>query len=169
MTQRAPLIKIGKFGRPQGVKGQVRIWTDNPDSETLCAGLKLHVGSEQFEIVEVKKQDRFFVATIAGFDDRNQAATLTNQEISVHRDDLPEPDTDEFYQIDLIGLPVEDAEGVVLGVVDGFLDDVDTDVLVVKRDSGILLVPMIGRIIHQLKPEHPVVIAPLEEWASEDE
>lgn len=163
-------VKIGKLGKPHGVRGELRLWTDNPDSETPRKGLTLHCGAEQFLIISCKRADKFFIVRLEGIDDRNQAATLTNQEVEVDREDLPAPTEDEFYQIDLLGLPVEDRDGKSLGVVDGFLDDVDTDVMVVRSESSSdkLLVPLVGHVVEVFKPGHPIVIAPLNEWGSEE-
>ena len=52
-----------------------------------------------------------------GVADRNAAEALKGTELFVDRAALPQPDEDEFYHADLIGLEARDSEGRVLGKV----------------------------------------------------
>ena len=67
--------------------------------------------------VEGRRHGKGLVARIVGCEDREQAAVLVGQNISVSRDQLPPPGEDEFYWVDLEGLAVETLEGVPLGKV----------------------------------------------------
>ena len=49
--------------------------------------------------------------------DRSAAETLTNTRLYVDRAQLPEPEEDEFYLADLIGLAALDAAGARLGTI----------------------------------------------------
>ena len=49
--------------------------------------------------------------------DRAAAETLTNTRLYIERAQLPEPEEDEFYLADLVGLTAVDAAGAVLGTV----------------------------------------------------
>ncbi len=74
--------------------------------------------------------------------DRGAAAKLTNVRLYVDRAQLPEPEDDEFYLADLIGLDVFDAEGARFGAVSAVHDYGAGASLEVERASGPpLLVP----------------------------
>ena len=55
------------------------------------------------------------VARLEGIEDRDRAAALTGAVIEVDRAELPPTGEREYYQADLIGLPVRNLEGVELG------------------------------------------------------
>ena len=62
------------------------------------------------------------VARLEGIEDRDRAAALTGAVIEVDREQLPPTGEREYYQADLIGLPVRNLEGVQLGKVSYFLE-----------------------------------------------
>ncbi len=82
------------------------------------------------------------VARFAGIDDRETAAALVGQDLSVDRDRLPETAEDEYYWADLTGLEVVNREGIVLGRVHNLLSTGANDVLVVRGDRE-RLVPFV--------------------------
>ncbi|MEL6873252.1 MAG: ribosome maturation factor RimM, partial [Pseudomonadota bacterium] len=69
----------------------------------------------QFDITIRGATKKGLIARVAGIDDRNAAETLRGTELYVARELLPEPDDDEVYHADLIGLRVVDTSGKILG------------------------------------------------------
>lgn len=67
---------------------------------------------------------------------REQAEALRGLKLHVPRDSLPEPDEDEFYLADLIGLTVETAAGEVLGIVRAVQDFGAGDLLEIAPAHG---------------------------------
>ena len=57
------------------------------------------------------------VARLKGVADRDAAEALKNLRLYVARERLPQPDDDEFYYADLIGLAAETADGAAFGMV----------------------------------------------------
>jgi 16S rRNA processing protein RimM len=54
---------------------------------------------------------------------------------------LPEPDADEFYHADLIGLAVQDLDGETLGRVKAVQDFGAGDLLEVAGEAGVIFIP----------------------------
>jgi 16S rRNA processing protein RimM len=110
-------ILMGVIGRPHGVRGLVRVtsYADDltgyrPLSDDKGRGFVLRWrGDGIAEIAELVGGDEVKVA------DRTAAETLINVRLYVDRAQLPEPDKDEFYLADLIGLVVFDTGGAQLG------------------------------------------------------
>jgi 16S rRNA processing protein RimM len=75
------------------------------------------------------------VIAFEGIGDRNQAEALKGTELFVDRAALPQPEEEEFYHADLIGLEVRDSEGRVLGKVIGLHNFGASDVLEFSRAS----------------------------------
>jgi 16S rRNA processing protein RimM len=74
------------------------------------------------------------VARLEGIEDRDRAAALTGAVIEVEREQLPPTGEREYYQADLIGLPVRNLEGVELGKVSYFLETPTGPMMVVQGE-----------------------------------
>jgi 16S rRNA processing protein RimM len=115
-------ILLGVIGRPHGVRGLVRVTSHTADPATLTAygplsddkGRRFLLRWRGAGVAEVEAQVGGAAVKIA---DRTAAEKLTNTRLYVDRAQLPEPDADEFYLADLIGMAATDAAGGVLGKV----------------------------------------------------
>jgi 16S rRNA processing protein RimM len=74
------------------------------------------------------------VAQIDGIVDRDQALTLMGWDVYISHEQLPAPDEGEYYWIDLIGLDVENLEGIQLGKVGSLFETGANDVLLIKGE-----------------------------------
>lgn len=172
-------ITIGKFGRPHGREGKVRLWLYNDDTELVYPGSTVAIeredGLEEVTFTSVQERDRFVIVGLEGYDYRDRAEELTHLEISVDRDELPPPEEGEYYSSDLIGFDVEmpvDGELTRIGELQGFLDNVDTDVMVITgpRIKNRWLVAFIAETVAEVDVEgERLVLHPPEQWAHEDQ
>lgn len=117
-------ILLGVIGRPHGVRGQVRV-TSYADDLTAygplgdAKGRRFVLrwrGEGVAEIAELVGGTEVKVA------DRGAAETLINTPLYVDRVQLPEPEADEFYLADLIGLVAFGVDGARLGAVSAVHD-----------------------------------------------
>ena len=137
-------ILMGVIGRPHGVRGLVRV-TSYADDLTAYGPLSDAQGRRFVlrgrgegvaEIAEVVGGAEIKVA------DRAAAEKLTNTRLYVDRAQLPEPEDDEFYLADLIGLAAVDVDGMVLGTVGAVHDyGAGASLEVVCEEGPPLLVP----------------------------
>jgi 16S rRNA processing protein RimM len=86
-------------------------------------------------IAEGQPHSDRIVARLEGIEDRDRAAALTGAIIEVDRAELPPTGEREYYQADLIGLPVRNLEGVELGKVDYFVESPTGPMMIVKGAS----------------------------------
>ena len=172
-------VEVGKFGRAHGVKGEVRVFTEEPDWELFDPGTTLYVegGMGDRRAVTIEKwriADKFVIAKFASIDDRNEAQKLSNRMLTVPEEELPDLGGDEYYHFDLEGREVqlrsEDEEPRRIGTVSGIFETGANDVLVVDLEAGDeLYVPMFEGAVEPIAPDDEVVyLRPLEEWAPED-
>jgi 16S rRNA processing protein RimM len=110
-------ILLGVIGRPHGVRGQVRV-TSYADDITAYGVLSDDKGRSF--VLRMRGEGVAEIAEVVGgvetkVADRTVAEKLVNTRLYVERTQLPEPETDEFYLADLIGLAAVDAEGAALG------------------------------------------------------
>jgi 16S rRNA processing protein RimM len=105
------------------------------------------------------------VVRFEGIGDRNQAEALNGLDLSVPRDRLSEPEPDEFYHADLIGLDAVTPAGAPLGIIVAVPNYGAGDLLEIAPAKGpTLLVPftrvavpevdlVAGRVIVSPPPE----------------
>jgi 16S rRNA processing protein RimM len=142
-------IVVGKVGAPYGVRGWVKIhsFTD-PIGNLFTYPLLLEArGTNQdwqtVEIEQFKAHGDGYVAKLVSIDDRDQAALLTNAQLAVGRDVLPEIEEDEFYWADLFGVEVINQDNINLGkIVDVFATGAN-DVIVVQSKEREHLIPYV--------------------------
>jgi len=136
-------IDVGEISGVFGLKGWVKIFSfTNPRENILTySPLVLTKGgdSRSVEFVEGQRQGKTVVAHIKGVNTREDAEALLGSKISVDRSQLPEPDENEYYWTDLVGLKVLTTEGLDLGLVDHLLETGANDVLVVIGDRERLI------------------------------
>ena len=116
-------ILLGTIGSPHGVKGAVRIRTFTAEPTAIAEyGVLADKRGRTFEITDCRLDKAGIVAHIKGVDDRNAAESLKGTDLYVDRAVLPDPDDDEFYHSDLIGLVVSDRAGEIIGTVKAVFD-----------------------------------------------
>lgn len=120
-------ILMGVVGKPHGVRGLVHVHSYAAVPADLARYGVLTDESGAAWTLRWRGQGIAELVDASGgvMKDRDQAAKLANRRLYVERDRLPEPDEDEFYLADLIGLAAierttsgERALGTVLAVHD---------------------------------------------------
>ena len=113
------LILVGQVGGAFGVRGEIRITAFTADPLTLVgySPLLKADGSIALTLTGARPDKKGIVARAREITTKEQADALRGLKLHVPRDRLPEPDEDEFYLSDLIGLEVRDVSSAVLGKV----------------------------------------------------
>jgi 16S rRNA processing protein RimM len=132
-------IELGRVGAPWGVKGWVHVdsYTDPPDGILEYREWVLRLGSGERisrRLLDGRPHSDRLVARLEGIEDRDRAAALTGAVIEVDRAALPPTSEREYYQADLIGLPVRNLEDAELGKVGYFVDTPTGPMMVVQGE-----------------------------------
>lgn len=132
------LIFVAQVGAAHGVRGEVKVTTFTADPMALAnyKTLMRQDGSPALTIASARPTKGGIVARLKGVDDRNAAEALRGLKLYISRDSLPEPDEDEFYLADLIGLAVETTAGEPLGKVKTVQDFGAGDLLEIQPKAG---------------------------------
>ena len=113
------LILVGRVAGAFGVRGEVRItaYTEAPQALARYGGLLGEDGAAALTIVSGRPQKGALIARVREVETREAAEALKGLALYIPRDALPEPEADEFYLADLIGLEARNAAGAVIGQV----------------------------------------------------
>lgn len=132
------LILVGRVAGAFGVKGEVRITSYTADPQALIGyrDLKREDGSPGLTLMSGRVAKGAVVARAKEIETREQAEALRGLKLYIPRDILPEPDEDEFYVTDLIGLSVESPEGEPLGRIKDVRDFGAGDLLEIQPPDG---------------------------------
>jgi len=145
------MVVVGRFGPPFGIKGWLNVisYTDPPTN--LVDYLPWYVERDgtwsRVDVDAVRPHRNGFIAQIGGIDDRDLALAYAGRPIGIQDSALPEIEEGEFYWKDLIGLSVEDRDGIVLGEVAGFIETGANDVLVVRSSERETLIPFVDQYV----------------------
>ena len=148
MTQ----LQVGRIGRAHGIRGEVTVTplTDDPAAR-FAVGNALVTDSASRPVLTVSGARQSGPVQVVGFEgiiDRNTAELLRGIGLFVDAGSLPEPDDDEFYDHQLVGLAVHHSNGDLLGAVVDVMHPPAAPVLVVKRpDDSEELVPFVKAIV----------------------
>jgi len=128
------MICIAAVAGAFGVKGEVKIkpFTENP-KDCLSYGPFMDAqGKIILTPVRSRKAKKFLAVVCREVKTREQAEAMKSTKLYVPRDQLPEPEEDEFYYSDLIGLTVELLDGTPKGKVKAVLNFGGGDLLEIK-------------------------------------
>ncbi len=133
------LVLVGRFGRPHGIKGELRLqsFTQAPLAIAEYGPLSSGDGTRAFTLEWVRPQGEMLVVRVKGVASREAAEALTNLELYVPRARLPLADgEDEFLAADLVGCTVADPSGAVLGTVSDVANYGAGDLLDIRCPDG---------------------------------
>lgn len=149
-------FEIGQIVNTSGLKGIVKanLYTDDITKIEEFKKVLIEKKKEliEYEIEEVRYHKNQALIKFKGIDSIEQAETLRNCIIKIHRSSEKELPEDTFYIVDLIGLDVYTDENEKLGVVkDVFsVPSGSHDIYVVQTNEKDILLPAIGDVIKDI-------------------
>ncbi|MEK9673237.1 MAG: ribosome maturation factor RimM [Rhodospirillaceae bacterium] len=144
-----PLVCLGVITGPRGLKGDLRIksFTQDPRAIADYGELTDEAGERRFRLTITGEAKGVLVGRVDGVTDRTGAEKLKGARLYVDRGRLPEPDEDEYYHSDLIGLRAETPEGD-LGTVKQVFEFGAGDVLEISGGGhGTVMVPFTKAVV----------------------
>jgi 16S rRNA processing protein RimM len=156
------LVNIGKISGVFGVKGWVKVFSFTGNRENILnySPWIVKKGDEirQVDIIDGMLQGKAIVARLDGIDDRQQAACLMGWDIFITPEQLPTTAPGEYYWSDLIGLKVENLQGIFLGVIDSLLETGANDVIIVQGERERAIPFLQGRTIIKIDLDAEIMI-----------
>lgn len=168
MTDQNELIPVGKISGTHGIKGHLKVFSYSGNIDSLQhSGTVFLKGKndllQEFSVTRVASHGGGFILSLDSFNDINQVLPLVGSELCLKRSQLPEPEENEYYWRDLIGLAVVTDLGVELGRIVDIFETGSSDIYVVRNDDKEYLIPAIADVISKVDISGNImVITPLD-------
>lgn len=138
-------VAVGSLAGAFGVQGEVRLksWCADPAAIADYVPLTTETGLVLQQIVLTGQFSGGFTARVDAIRSKEEADALKGVTLYAERARLPSLPDDEYYHADLIGLPVYDTGGVLLGTVKAVLNHGAGDLLEIHGGTlpGPVLLP----------------------------
>lgn len=157
-------VVIGRIGKAHGIRGEVtvEIRTDEPEIRFVEGARLFCDETTRVLVIEtVRPHGGGLLIGFEGIADRTVAEALRGILLEAERDRNDQPaDSDEFYDVDLVGLEVRDEAGVTLGVVDEVVHLPSQDLLSIRGvDDRMWLLPFVAELVPSVDIGAGVIIA----------
>lgn len=168
MTDQDELIAVGKITGTHGIKGMLKLYSYSGNLDTLkksdIVTLKSPAGQlQEMHLETAAHHGGKFILHFSGYDNIDQAVPLVGNEVCLLRSQLPEPDEDEYYWCDLMGLEVVTIDGDNIGVITDIFETGSSDIYVVRGSGKEFLIPAIASVITSVDiSSGKMVITPME-------
>ncbi len=132
-------VCLGKIVGVHGIKGEVKVKSYTVVDKDIAnyGTLEDKTETKHFNLKVTGHSKDLLRVKISGVEDRTQAETLIGTELYAARGVLPEiKEEEEYYEADLIGLKVLNAEKKEVAKVTGFYNFGAGDILEIKLQSG---------------------------------
>jgi 16S rRNA processing protein RimM len=160
-------IQAGRIGKPQGLKGEVRVVLFSGMSDVLRDGRKIVLQNSdseyrEFFVQTCRWQGKHLVARLEGVTNRDDSELLNGYDIWISKSELPALAANQHYLFEYEGLTVVTDTGLELGVVQNVFATGANDVLVVAGQGREYLIPIIEDVLVEVDTTAgKIVISPL--------
>jgi 16S rRNA processing protein RimM len=158
------LILVGRCGRPHGVRGDVKVYPETDDPESLRSLERLFIGASPAEARAYRVSNVRYrpigggvelLVKLDGFDSREAADAVKGHAVYLPEEELPPVEGEAHFLHDLVGLAVyEEGRDEPVGTVRDVLRGVAQDLLVVAREGRPdALVPDVDEFVSEVDLE----------------
>lgn len=165
-------ICLGAVVGVHGIRGELKVkaFTEDERNLTKYGAVRNETGDREFELKIVGRSKELLRVKVKGVEDRNTAETLIGTGFYIERSRLPEPEEEEFYHADLIGLEARNADGEKIGVVNALYNFGAGDLIELKTSGGSLeMLPFTKQYVPIVDIKNGFIIVEMMQFAPDDE
>jgi 16S rRNA processing protein RimM len=159
-------VRIATVARAHGLRGQIVVDIDPTMTELVTPGLEVRLDKApglrcDSKITGARASGRRMVWSLAAVADRSAAEAWAGAEVLVARAALPSTSDDEYFDFELVGAEVLDADGTPLGTIREIVATGANDVLIAYGPRGEILIPATRRAVIRIdRDERRVIVDP---------
>ena len=156
-------VLIGAFAKTRGVAGHIYVHLYHAEPETFLGYKSVLVNMNgrrvPLTVVESEIIGGRVVTRIEGYDTPELSAQLTNREIYIDLEQLPDLPRGRNYVKDLVGCTVVDTGGTERGLIMDVLNYPANDVFVIRTSSGAdILFPAVDVFVERVDTSSKIVV-----------
>ena len=156
-------FEVGQIVNTFGIKGFVKVNPLTDDAERFEELESVFVVKNkeliEMKIEEIKYHKNMVLIKFKGIEDINMAEKYKGCYIKIKRENAKKLPEDTYFIADLIGLPVYDESGKLLGKVDDIYNNKNHDIYVVKDELGKqILLPSTKEVIKQVDIDNERIV-----------
>lgn len=142
-------LTVGLIVKPQGIRGEVKVKPYTDGAESFRGLKRVFIDGEEVKILSVRfGADAVFLG-LKGVPDRNAAELLRGKELTIPREEAPDPGEGRYYIADLLGCEVFSDAGARLGLLTD-IRHAATDIYTVDMDGKEVLFPAVKGVITEI-------------------
>jgi 16S rRNA processing protein RimM len=135
------LIAVGRIIRPHGIRGELKVYplTTIPDRFLGIGDVLIEYPDgniQQHHVQHARYASDCVIVQLDAVNTRNDAETMSGAYISVPRSQVPLLAEGSYYVFDLIGMRVDDEQGIEAGKIVDIEMFPANDVLVIRKTGG---------------------------------
>jgi 16S rRNA processing protein RimM len=144
---------VGYVRAPWGIRGDVLVdaLTDFP--QRFQPGATFLTNAGEYTVQRARPHKGAIAIQFQHIDTRNQAEALRGLLLEIPEAEISPLAEGQYYQFQIVGIDVVDAQGNALGRIEEVLQTGANDVYVVRNDEGELLVPAIDSVVRHVDIE----------------
>jgi len=152
-------IKLGKITAPQGIKGEVRVYSYTDELTRFSEIEAVLLDGQKRKIQNARYMKNMAVLKLEGVDDRNMAESLRNKELLLAKEDLWEQPEDTYFIDDLVGCDVVSEDGDSVGTLKNIISRPAQDLYEIERaDGSTFLLPAVKEFIKNVDLDNKTII-----------
>ena len=146
MTDR---VCVGVVVGAHGIKGAVRVksFTEDPADLVGFGPVEDEAGRHKYQLTMLGESKGLILVRMAGVADRNAAEALKGVKLWVPKAALPQPEEEEYFYSDLIGMRAERADGAEMGRVKGVFDFGGGVIIEIEGPGGAVMLPFTRAVV----------------------
>lgn len=137
---------VGEVLKPQGIRGELKIKPFTDSADDFRSFKRVFLGGEEFKVLSVRTGDGAVYLGLRGVPDRNAAELLRGRQVTIPREEAPEPEEGRYYIADLLGSEIVTEEGKVLGTLTN-IRQAATDIYTLTADGKEILFPAVKGVV----------------------
>lgn len=126
---------------------RVKSFTECPADIDAYGPVETEAGDRRFRVSVIGEVKGVVTARLDGVESRDAAEALKGTRLMIERAALPQPEEEEYYASDLVGLRAEGVDGADLGRVKAVFDFGAGDVVEIEAPSGAVVVPFTRAVV----------------------
>ena len=150
-----PRIQIGGIARAHGIRGEVAIFTHDPNSTVLKRTDMIWIDKVEHHIASARSTPKEWLVKLVGVETRTQAEGLRGLVVEVLREAI-ELSEDDVLLGDLIGCKVQLADGTPYGEIVNVEADYQNR-LVIHHEGKERLLPLVDQLVPTIDLEARLV------------